>query len=354
METKKNFVINAAFYAILAVLALAFWKYLLPPLMPFVVGFLVASIVQMPLRAIHPNARWNRPAAIVLCIAFYVLLVWALAFLSTKVFAEISNFAVTVPDLFYDHLYPVIWDVGDWLQGILAPINTDLATLVNEAGKSIASTLAKYATQFSGWAVKAVASGVISIPNALVQIIVAVVSSFYIAADYGTVTAFLMKLIPGSHRGRVSELLSYGKNAVLAYVKSYTVMFFLTFAELYLGFWLMGIPYKLGLSFGIAFFDLMPILGVGGILIPWGVVSLCMGKFKMGIGAIALYLIICAVRNAVEPRIVGKQIGLHPLATLVAMMVGLNLAGLVGMLLLPISLVAVTRMRESGVMKNEE
>ena len=103
------------------------------------------------------------------------------------------------------------------------------------------------------------------------------------------------------------------------------------------------------LTGGVVIFDLMPILGVGGILLPWGGIALILGNLKMGIGIIVLYLIIAAVRNSVEPRIVGKEIGLHPLATLVAMVVGLRLAGLVGMMMLPISLVAIVKLREGSL-----
>lgn len=350
MEQRKNFVINTAFFLIIAAMALVFWKYLLPILMPFVVGFIIASIVQLPLNALPlKNHRQNQTAAIILCIVFYALLVWCAVFFSAKIFSEITTFADTVPDLIYYRIYPVIYEIGDWILEILGPIDMALAQLVNEAGKSIASTLAKYATEFSGWAVKVLASGAISIPGALVTTIVTIVSSFYMAVDYKTVLDFLKQLIPTTHRDNVVELVGYAKTAVLVYIKSYSILFCITFATLWLGFVILSVPYPLGLSFGIAFFDLMPILGVGGILLPWFVIALLMGNIKMGLGILILYLVIAAVRNALEPRIVGKQIGLHPLATLVAMVVGLKLAGLPGMLLLPISLVAITRMRESTV-----
>lgn len=348
MEMKKNFVINTAFYCILAALALVFWKYLLPILMPFVIGFVIASIVQLPLNALPlKGKRRTKAAAIVICIVFYALVVWGMVFFSVKVIAEISNFAASVPDLVYDYLYPLIWDIGDRVQKILEPIDMTLAQLVNEVGKTAASTLAKYATQASGWAVKALATGVVSIPGALVTIIVTIVSSFYIAADYKTVIAFLKRLIPGSHRDKVVQVVGYAEHAVVVYIKSYLVLFCLTAAELWLGFTLLDVPYKLGLAVGIALFDLMPILGVGGILMPWGTIALLMGNFKIGLGIWGLYLGITAVRNAVEPKLVGHQIGLHPLATLVAMVVGLKLAGLAGMMLLPITLVAINRMRQT-------
>ena len=349
MEMKKNFVINAAFFAIVAALAVAFWQYLLPALTPFVIGFLVASIVQWPLNKLHPkDGKAKGFLATGLCLAFYALLVWVTICFTAKVVSEIANFAAAVPDLFYDYLYPLIWEIGDWVQNILEPIDMTLAQLVNEVGKTLASTLAKYATEFSAWAVKVLASGAVSIPRLLPQIIVTVASSCYIAADYPLVIGFLKKLIPAAHRETVIKLLGLTKTTVLAYIKSYSIMFFVTFAELWLGFTLMKVPYTTGLAFAIAFFDLMPILGVGGILLPWSAIALVMGSYPMARGVLVLYLGIAAIRNILEPRIVGKHIGLHPLATLVAMVVGLKLAGLAGMLALPISLVAIVRFRESA------
>lgn len=354
MEMKKNFVINAAFYGIIGLLVIVGWKYLLPAMVPFIIGFVIASIVQFPLSRLRLKKPVHRKlAAAGLCLAFYALLIFLMVFFSVKVIAEICDFAVTVPDLVYDSVYPLVWDIGDQIQQILEPIDMSLAQLVNEVGKTVASTLAGYATKFSAWAVKALATGAVSIPGALIQIIITVVSSFYMAVDYQTVMDFLKRLIPGSRRDSVVQVVSYARTTVVAYIKSYVILFCLTFLELWIGLAVLKVPYELGLAFGIAVFDLMPILGVGGILLPWGGIALIMGNLKMGIGIIVLYLVIAAVRNSVEPRIVGKEIGLHPLATLVAMVVGLKLAGLVGMLMLPISLVALVKVRE-GTMHEQE
>ena len=354
MDTRKNFVINTAFYGIIAALVFAAWKYLLPAMTPFIIGFVIASIVQLPLGHLGIEKPTHRKVAVViLCLIFYALLVFLMVFFSVKVISEIGNFTAAVPDLVNDNLYPFIYMIGDEIEALLEPIDMNLAQVVNEVGKSLASTLAKYATEFSGWAVRTIASGAISIPGLLIKIIITVVSSFYIALDYSNVLRVLKRLIPVGQRDFVVQAVGYARTAVLAYIKSYSIMFCLTFLELWIGLLILKVPYTAGLAFGIAVFDLMPILGVGGILLPWGFVALVMGKLPMGIGVIVLYLIIAAVRNAVEPRIVGKHIGLHPLATLAAMVVGLKLAGLVGMLLLPISLVAVVRIREEAKEKQK-
>lgn len=354
MEMKKNFVINTAFYAIIAALFLAAWRYLVPAMTPFIIGFIIASVVQFPLNRLGLRKDHHKKYAVVaLCLIFYALLVFLMIFLSVKLVSEISDFAATVPDLIYHHFYPFIYDVGDQIQALLEPIDMNLAQVVNELGKSLASSLAKYATELSGWAVRTVASGAISIPGLLIQVIITVVSSFYIALDYPSVLNFLKRLIPAKQRDYVVQAVGYARTVVLAYIKSYSIMFCVTFVELWLGLWILKVPYTLILAFAIAVFDLMPILGVGGILLPWSAIALIMGNLPMGIGMLLLYLVIAAVRNTLEPRIVGKHIGLHPLATLIAMVVGLKLAGLVGMMLLPISLVSLVRLKANSPKKEE-
>lgn len=354
MELKKNFVINVAFYGMIALLVIIGWEYLLPAMMPFVIGFVIASIVQFPLKRLRlQKPAHKKLAAAGFCLGFYALLVFLMAFFTMRIIAEIGDFAMMLPDLFYDYVYPLVWDVGDRIQQILEPIDMSLAQLVNEVGKALASTAAGYATRFSAWLVRMVASGAVSIPGALIQIIITVVSSFYIATDYQTVMDFMKRLIPGKQRDSVVQVVGYARSAVVAYIKSYSILFCMTFVQLWIGLKILDIPYALALAFGIAVFDLMPILGVGGVLLPWGGIALILGYMKTGIGILVLYLIIAAIRNIAEPRIVGKEIGLHPLATLVAMVVGLRLAGLVGMMVLPVILVAVVKLREGSASESK-
>ena len=96
----------------------------------------------------------------------------------------------------------------------------------------------------------------------------------------------------------------------------------------------------------IAIFDILPVLGTGGILLPWTVILLVMKNYPMGIGMFALYIIITIIRNTLEPKIVGKQIGLHPLATMISLYVGLKLMGFWGMLIFPTSLAIISSMKK--------
>lgn len=92
----------------------------------------------------------------------------------------------------------------------------------------------------------------------------------------------------------------------------------------------------------------MPILGTGSILVPWSIIAFIMGNTKIGIGMLVLYILITVVKQIIEPKIVGQQIGLHPIITLILMYVGVNLMGLLGLLALPILATILVKLNNEG------
>lgn len=349
MEAKKKFVINAAFFGIIFALIIVTYKYVLPILIPFIIGFCVASAARLILRKLPLKSdKYDRILSIILCIAVYVLIVGLIILFSITIVAQIGDFVASVPELLDTYLYPYFIQASQQLQTNLAPIDADLVDWIIELGKSAVQSIGKFATDLSAGAVKWVANWAVEIPNFLVQIVLTVVSTFYIAADYTKVVQFLKRLIPEGKRTLTIHALRYAETAVLGYLKSYSILFLITFLELSIGLLILHIPYAVGVALAIALFDLLPVLGTGGILLPWALILLIMGNIPLAIGIALLYVVIAIVRNAVEARIVGSNIGLHPLATLVAMIVGLRLAGLIGMLCFPIGLVAIMNLRKSA------
>jgi len=91
----------------------------------------------------------------------------------------------------------------------------------------------------------------------------------------------------------------------------------------------------------IAIIDFFPVLGTGGVIIPWVIIELIQGNFPIALGLIALYITITIVRNLLEPKLIGSQIGLHPLVMLISMYVGVKIFGFVGLVALPITIVVI-------------
>lgn len=98
----------------------------------------------------------------------------------------------------------------------------------------------------------------------------------------------------------------------------------------------------------IAIFDILPVLGTGGIMIPWVILSALQGNFSRALALLVVYVVITVIRNIIEPRIVGKQIGLHPVLTLMSMFVGTHLFGVTGLFGLPILLSLLRYLNDTG------
>jgi len=126
-------------------------------------------------------------------------------------------------------------------------------------------------------------------------------------------------------------------------------MYVIVFTELLIGFSLMRLKYVVVLAVIIAFIDILPVFGVGTVLLPWGLTCLVMQDYRLGISILAMYAICFTVRQLVEPKILSSQIGLHPLLTLLSMYAGLQVFGILGMILFPLSLIILINMYKSGL-----
>ena len=115
----------------------------------------------------------------------------------------------------------------------------------------------------------------------------------------------------------------------------------ITFIVMLVGLVILRRPYALLLAFIIALLDCLPVIGVGTILLPWSLYELIFGERYIGIGLVVLFILYEIVRQFAEPRIVGKNLGIHPIITLVLIYVGYSLFGIVGLLFVPIATVLI-------------
>ena len=118
----------------------------------------------------------------------------------------------------------------------------------------------------------------------------------------------------------------------------YALIFLLTFFELTVSFFLLGIKQFFIISFFVSLLDLLPIIGTGTILIPWSVIMIFQNNYKTAFGLVVTYLIISLIRNFLEPKIIGKQIDINPIFTLIFMFLGLKFGGFLGLIILPLIL----------------
>ncbi len=179
--------------------------------------------------------------------------------------------------------------------------------------------------------------------------VITVIATVFLTIDFDKVSGFLLRQIPEKQKAIMQEAKGYFGGTLLKCIASYGLIFLITFLELWAGLAMIKIPYVMTVALVIAVLDILPILGTGSVLIPWGILAAVNGNFKMALGVILLYLVITVVRNIIEPKLVGKQVGLHPVLTLAGMLLGLRFAGFIGMLGVPFLLAFIKKLNDKGM-----
>ncbi|MBR5577697.1 MAG: sporulation integral membrane protein YtvI [Lachnospiraceae bacterium] len=357
-DKQRKFIINAVFYAIIFSLIFVGIKYLVPILLPFILAFVFASILQFPVKKLsglmENGARWKRVITIIVGVIFFGGIFLLIAYAGIKTFNLFLNFLEIAPAIYQNEILPFLNNFIDTIRQRITFGDPEVAAKIDLIFDNFLRTVGNNITTFSMNAIGILSSGIAGIPGLVIKLIICIVSCFFFMLDYDKVVQFCFTLIPAAYREKVDVVKGYIGSTLLVYLRSYFFLFCLTCFELSLGLKLLGIPYAVIWGCLIGVFDILPVLGTGGILMPWGVILLVTGNIPMGIGILVVYFVITVIRNILEPRLVGKQIGLHPLATLISLYVGLKMLGFIGMFVFPVSLAILSSMkRDMGDLKEE-
>ncbi|MBQ2806579.1 MAG: sporulation integral membrane protein YtvI [Clostridia bacterium] len=192
------------------------------------------------------------------------------------------------------------------------------------------------------------------LPSILLFVLVTVISCFYFSVEFDTVKGVIYRILPEKWRVRFPEWQSRASGAFRRYLRAYLLLFLLTLAELTVGFLLLSVRYPFLLALLTAILDILPVLGVGTVLIPYALLSLLTGNVARGIWLLVLYAVITIVRQVAEPHLVGKSLGLHPILMLVCIYVAFRLFGVAGILLCPLLALLAKAFFAKGIAEDNE
>lgn len=188
-------------------------------------------------------------------------------------------------------------------------------------------------------------------PDTLLFIFTAGLGTYFISASFPRLNAFLLAQLPESFREKLAGLGTDLKCSLGGFLRSQLILMVMTFFELLAAFLLLRIEGAAAIAAVTAIIDALPVFGTGIILVPWGLACMLLGDMRRGIGLMLSWLLSLFLRNCFQAKLLGDQIGLDPLASLVSIYVGWRVCGVWGMLLFPILLVTLCRLNDRGVVR---
>lgn len=346
-EQRRRFLIGLAYGIALIALAALGCKYALSTLLPFFIAWVVAAILR-PLLRLFRNKKHlpYRTMCVAITLLFYLLIAFMGVILFSRLLEVAVSFLSSIPEFWSNTLMPMLQTFGERIAEVFAQFNVNLSLPVSEMVSSLGKTITSYSAQLLG----KIGNMAISLPGMLVDTIICIVSTIYLLLDWDAIKNFIYRQLPQKATEILSKASGQLGKTLWQYIRSYGLIMLITFAELSIGFMLIGIrtPFLLGAL--IAIFDILPIVGSGTILLPWMIISFAMGNIHNGIGLLLLYIVVTVIRNIIEPKLVGKQVGLHPLVTLLSMVIGSSVFGGIGVLGLPVAVAVAKQLNDDGVL----
>lgn len=333
----KPLINNILFLLALVVFVYVFVKYLFTYVSPFVIGFII-SLILNPLADLL-NTRFKIPRSVCafsLIIISIVLLIFLGTLIVSKIGSEIESFANNIP-FFAKGIQEFINNIRTSIDNMLSFVPEDFKEFVD----STLIQLTTAATGFLGSTVKTGSVNVVStLPNLLMNILLGLISAFFFIKDKYVIKELFQKKQVLRMTSRFSIVRTGLLTALSGYIKAQLTIMSILASICILGLTIMGNPYAIIIGLFASVIDALPVFGLGAVFWPWIAYSFIMHHHGQAIGLSIIYLVGFITRQMLEPKILGQQIGVHPLITLMSIYIGLRVFGFIGLLLGPVIVVS--------------
>ncbi len=349
LEKRRQFIINFLYFAIILGIVILIARYALGVLMPFIIALLVSLLLKPAVGFFQEKLKIPRSlSGIILVIVFYTLVGFLLIILGVQLFAAAKSFFLILPSLYTNNIVPWLNNAFVSLQDFAARLDPNAATAYNilyaNLTTSLGDTIVNISKQVVGW----VTSFTLKAPGFLLDILIMVIATIFLTIDFPKIKEFIMRQLNERWRKLLHNARVQLGRTLWSYTRSYALILLITFGEIALGLTIIGVSNAIGIAVAIAIFDILPIVGSGLVLLPWTIFTLISGNIGRGIGLAVLYIVVIIVRQIMEPKIVGDHVGLHPIVTLLSMVLGTYLFGGIGLLGLPITIALIHALNKEG------
>lgn len=352
IQRKQEFIVNALYFAIVGTLVFVVLKYVFPLLMPFIIGFIIAMALRPLVDYLTKKLKIKRKfISIFFLVLFYGIIGLTIFYISLRMFVEARMLFTALPELYAIEIEPALNNIFLELEETITQLNPTLIIGIQSIGENFLQSLGTIVSSISSYSIKLITNLATSIPAALISFLFTIVASFFITIDFHEIIAFLGRQLPDKTREIITAVGDNLFGTLFKFIKAYAILMSITMIELSIGFSILGLPNAIGVAALIAIIDILPVLGTGGVLIPWTIIEFANGRTNFAIGLLLVYGVVTVVRNILEPKVVGDQIGLYPLLTLMCMYVGGQLFGIVGLFGLPIAATIIKNLNDKNTIQ---
>ncbi len=333
--------------SVLAVLIAAY--FILPVSLPLITALVTALMLSPAVQALHKRAKIRRNIAVMIIFTLFVCFIgYTGYYLTTKAVTQGTEIVENLPQYIndlnrawlnfqrdleseYEHLPPeIVQEINIQVTRALNEMRTTISdrNLINDAAALISS-----------------------IPGYFVTFIVYLIALFLFMLELPSLKKKSYAYLSDRTKEKVNFMTSRLSYVVWGFFKAQFLVSVIIFIVSFIGLLLIVPEVALLMAFIIWIIDFIPLIGSIVILAPWAIFQLIAGNISVGTQLLILAAVLLIIRRTVEPKVMGTHIGLSPLATLIAMYIGMMLFGIMGFVIGPLIVIAFTSAKEAGIIK---
>jgi len=322
--------------------------YIFPHLVPFLVALVLAVLVEPVVIKLQELLRGRRTVAVTvnLCIFLFIaggLVFWGWAKIINQVVAlsqQLPNFAN---------------EVGKSMENLILRTQVFFADLPDETVRGM-KTAIRDAVNLGdeiNRGVNALLGTARAIPNIFIVVVVTLVSFYLFSLHLPEIKIGFLQIFSERAREKVSVILHDVNRAIIGFVRAQFIVSLLTYFFILAGLLTLDIRYAMAIAFLIVLVDILPILGTGFVMLPWAAFLFIVHERFTAMGIVILYILIIVFRRIIEPKILGDNIGLSALTTVISMYVGFKVLGIEGIFFGPAVCIIFKAMRKAGLFQEK-
>lgn len=328
-------------------------------MVPFIIGFFLALIINPLVAFIQEKTKMPRGFAVFTSIIIIIgVISAAITLLVTEIIQGFSHLSKIIPE----HYKKFSQYIQDLYEDKVMPLFNNLLSMFRDLEQGQQGTLLD-SMQFVGerltntfsTIIQGVGNGlylVISkLPNFATILIISLLATFFISKDWERIILKLHEKIPEKIHRRINQIHEGLQNALLGFLKAELKLTFITACIVFTGLLILRVEHALSIALIVWIVDFAPYIGAILVFLPWALYSFFTGDIFLGTGLSILYGLIVLQRQLIKPKILSSSIGISPLLTIFTMYVGFKLIGLVGIVLGPLTFIMLKILNETGILR---
>jgi len=338
---------------VFSLLAGLFLMYAVPQLWkvlsPFLIAIPISATLQPAIQLFQKKLRIKRGIAVVFWVLFvcaiaFILLYWFVSFAVVQIISAANNASYIVNDV-----VGILQDAADRILGAVENLPTAIGLSIRSSLDSAFNTISDTGLSLASSLVNALLSFAAAVPYAFVYANFLVLGVFFITGRYTGMQSFLKRRYTSSQPReddntageRMTVIRQSAMKGIIGYIRVQLIFFAVTFLLSWIYFQSFGFSYAILIGIAAALLELIPQFGCGTLYLPWSAISFLVNSNRNGWIVLGFYMAYALIRRLTEPMLLGTNLGVSPLLSLIGMFIGLQLAGIVGLIAGPIVIVVL-------------